>query len=146
MSGGSINTLRGNQAMITGAFVFVSMSEEDNLLNHTYHDCLLRGTERSDNETTLVIDTDVHRYPGKPFTLLTVVNIDDTGYINTLAGTHAHPTMSISKASVQHSDRPDKNFCLAMSFHSGERLEAHVYNFWEERVESYKDYANSVFK
>jgi hypothetical protein len=124
----------------------VAVNEEENLLSHTYHDSLLKGMEIDDSQTTLVIDTDVYWCPGKPFTLLTLVNPDRTSRIKELVGGHEHTAMSISEASVQRSDRSDKNFCLQIEFHSGEQLEVCFYNFWEERVESYKDYTNSVFR
>jgi hypothetical protein len=123
----------------------VAVNEEENLLSHTYHDSLLKGMEKEGNQTTLVIDTDVYWYPGKPFTLLTLVNPNRTTRTKELVGGHEHTTMSISEASVQRSDRSDKNFCLQIEFHSGDQLEVHFYNFWEERVESYKDYTNSAF-
>lgn len=120
--------------------------ENDNFLEHTYHDSYLKGVERKDNKTNLIIDTDIHWYPGKPFTLLTLVNANNVTRIKELVGGAKHTSMSIKEAIIKRSDKSDKNFKLEIDFHSGAELEVHCYNFWTERVEKYKDYTNTTFK
>jgi hypothetical protein len=122
------------------------MAEDENFLNHTFHDSYLKGIERQDNKTTLVIDTDIYWYPGKPFTLLTLVNPENITRVKELVGGSKHSSMSIDRATVTRSDKSEKNFNLNMSFHSGEDLELHFYNFWTERVEEYGDYTNTTFR
>ncbi|MFB6244934.1 MAG: hypothetical protein ABEJ03_01150, partial [Candidatus Nanohaloarchaea archaeon] len=118
------------------------MNEENaNLLDHNYHDSYLRGVEETDNKTTLVIDTDIHWHPGKPFTLITLVNADDKTRIEELVGGDENASMSIEEAVINRSDRSDRNFKLEIEFHSGANLEVRCYNFWTERVEEYRDYS-----
>lgn len=92
--------------------------EKDNFLEHTYHDSYLKGVERKDNKTTLIIDTDIHWYPGKPFTLLILVNTDNVTRIKELVGGAKHTSMSIKEAVIKRSDKSDKNFKLEIDFHS----------------------------
>jgi len=120
--------------------------DNDNFLEHTYHDSYIKGMERRHNKTTLIIDTDIHWYPGKPFTLLILVNADNVVRIKELVGGAKHTSMSIGKAIIERSDKSDKNFKLEVKFHSGTQLESHCYNFWTERVEEYKEYTNMIFK
>ena len=122
------------------------MNEEENFLNHNFHDSYVKGVEREDNKTTLIIDTDIYWRPGKPFTLLTLVNADNLIRIKELVGGSKNSSMSIEKAAVKRSDKQDKNFKLEIRFHSGAELESHFYNFWKERVEQYKDYTNTTFR
>jgi len=123
------------------------MAEDtENFLEHTFHDSYLKGVERRDNKTKLIIDTDIYWYPGKPFTLLTLVNADKVTRLKELVGGSKHSSMSIQKAVVERSEKNEKNFRLEIDFHSGENLEVHCYNFWTERTEEYRDYTNANFK
>ena len=122
------------------------MSEDEKFLDHTFHDSYLKGMERNNNKVTLVIDTDIYWSPGKPFTLLTLVNAENITRVKELVGGSKHSSMSIDKAAVARSDKSEKNFKLKMKFHSGEDLELHFYNFWTERVEEYRDYTNTTFR
>ena len=122
------------------------MGSEDNFLEHNFHDSYIKGVESQDNQTTLIIDTDIYWFPGKPFTLLTLVNVDNLIPIKELVGGSKHSSMSIKDAEITRSKKDEKNFKLEIDFHSGANLETHFYNFWTERVEEYKDYTNTVFR
>lgn len=116
--------------------------EEHNFLDNTYHDSLIKGVERRDNKTTLIITNYIPFDPGKPFTLLTLVNADNITRMKWLFAGYKHKGVSVVKATAKESDEPGKNFRLEFEFHSGTELEVHCYNFWTERVEQYKDYTS----
>lgn len=122
------------------------MSEDRNLLEHTFHDSYLKGVEKEENQTRLVIDTDIYLHPGKPFTILTLENVENPNRAKKLLKQNKGTSLSIDSAEITRSDKNGKNFKLDMKFHSGKGLELHFYNFWTERVENYKDYSNRVFR
>ncbi|MFB6100522.1 MAG: hypothetical protein ABEK16_04580 [Candidatus Nanohalobium sp.] len=122
------------------------MSKEENFLEHNFHDSYLKGVEREDNKTTLIIDTDIYWFPVKPFTLLTLVNADKVTGIKELVGGQKHSSESIKEAKITRSGKDEKNFKLEISFHSGKELDVQFYNFWTERKEKYKDYTNAAFR
>lgn len=120
--------------------------DEENFLEHTFHDSNLLDIEVEDNKATLVIDTDIYWYPGKPFTLLTLVSADKTIRIKELVGGNKRSSESIKQARITRSEESDKNFILELELHSGHEVEVSCYNFWTERKEQYKDYHNTVFR
>ncbi len=119
---------------------------EENFLEHTYHDSILKAMERKGEKLTLVIDTDIFLYPGKPFTFLTMTHVDDYSRAKELVGGSKYSTESIYEAKMLRSEKHGKNFRLQMDFHSGRSLEVHCYNFWTERQEEYKDYHKTIFR
>lgn len=118
----------------------------ENLLEHTFHDSNLLDIEREDNKTTLVIDTDIYWYPGKPFTLLTLVNADEVIRMREIVGRNKKSSESIKEARITRSEKSGKNFALQIELHSSPEVEIHCYNFWAERKEEYKDYQNATFR
>ena len=119
---------------------------DKNFLEHNYHDSYLKGMEEKENKTTLIIDTDIYWQPGKPFTLLTLVNAENTIRIKELVGGHKTTSFSIKKAEITRSEKAEKNFKLDIEFHEGVQVSVHWYNFWTERKEQYKDYNNVTFR
>lgn len=121
------------------------MSEKESFLEHDFHDSYLIAMETRDNHLTLVFDTDIYWFPGKPFTLLTLVNPDETLRAKELVGS-GKTSLSVQKAVIERSERDEKNFRLKVDFQGNVELEINCYNFWTERKEEYKDYSQTVFR
>lgn len=121
------------------------MSESENFLEHSFHDSYLIDMETQDNRVTLVLDTDIYWFPGKPFTLLTLVNPDETVRAKELVGS-GKTSLSVEKAEIRRSEKDEKNFKLEIKFHGDATLELHFYNFWTERQEEYKNHSNATFR
>lgn len=119
---------------------------KDNFLDHTFHDSNLKDIENEDNKTRLIIDTDIYWRPGKPFTILTLANPDDTSRIKELVGGSKTSSGSINELKATRTDSDRKNFEIKINLHSGEEIEINCYNFWTERKEEYKDYHNTTFR
>lgn len=118
--------------------------DEENFLGYNFHDSYLKDIEIRENKATLVIDTDIYWSPGKPFSLLTLVNPGKLTRFKELVGGRKISSESIQKAVIKRSE--DNNFCLDIEFHSGREISVEFYNFWVDRVEEYKDYSNTTFR
>jgi hypothetical protein len=120
------------------------MPEKDSFLEHDFHDSYLIDMEKRDNHLTLVFDTDIYWFPGKPFTLLTLVNPDETVRAKELVGS-GKISLSVQEAAVERSGG-EKNFRLKVDFHGDAELEINCYNFWTERKEEYRDHTPTSFR
>jgi len=114
--------------------------DSDNFLEHSFHDSFLKGVERDGRDVTLVIDTDIYWFPGKPITLLKLVYADSISELQDLAAKQGLNDTIIQKAKVVREDDGSFNFKLVVEMASGEVKECKCYNFWTERKEEYKDY------
>ena len=116
------------------------MTGTENFLEHNFHDSFLKGAEREDRDVILIIDTDIHWFPGRPITLLKLVYADSISEVQELAALQDFNHSTILEAKIiREKDRPF-NFKLEMQMASDLTLECKCYNFWTDRVEEYKDY------
>lgn len=120
--------------------------DSENMLEYNYHDSFLKGAEREDRDIRLVIDTDIHWSPGKPITLLTLKNADNISELQEAAARQGVNQITIQQARIIRENEGHFNFKLELELISGHTVECRCYNFWTDRVESYKDYKTATHR
>lgn len=120
--------------------------KDENFLDHTFHDCKLRYLERRDNKTILTIQRDTHWYPGKPLTLLTLVNAENVKCLKEIIGGLKYKAISIEEAVIKRSSGKQEKYELIFNFHGGRECTLKCKNFWTERKEEYKGFPSNRYQ